>query len=133
MLTDEIKKKLIQAAHLAEQQAYAAYSNYAVGAALLTKEGEIITGCNIENAVFPLTLCAERVAIFKAVSESKMEFEAIAVVTRNGGTPCGSCRQVMREFSKDLPILIANEEEELVLETTLQRLLPYSFGPEDIA
>lgn len=133
MLTDEIKKKLIQAAHVSEQQAYAAYSNYAVGAALLTKEGEIITGCNIENAVFPLTLCAERVAIFKAVSEGKMEFQAIAVVTRNGGTPCGSCRQVMREFSKDLPILIANEEEELVLETTLQSLLPYSFGPEDIA
>jgi cytidine deaminase len=103
-----------------------------VGAALLTRGGDIYTGCNVENAVFPLTLCAERVAVFKAVSDGKMDFNAIAVVTRNGGTPCGSCRQVMREFSKDLIILIANEQEELSLETTLGELLPHSFGPEDL-
>ena len=133
MLTDAEKKELIHEAHLAQGLAYAQYSKYTVGAALLTRGGEIYTGCNIENAVFPLTLCAERVAIFKAVSVGTKDFVAIAVVTRNGGTPCGSCRQVMREFSKDLIILIANEQEELSLETTLGELLPHSFGPEDVA
>lgn len=133
MLTDAEKQVLIHEAHVAQELAYAPYSKYAVGAALLTRDGDIYTGCNIENAVFPLTLCAERVAVFKAVSDGKMDFNAIAVVTRNGGTPCGSCRQVMREFSKDLIILIANEQEELSLETTLGELLPHSFGPGDIA
>jgi len=133
MLTDAEKQVLIHKAHLAQELAYSPYSKYAVGAALLTRGGDIYTGCNVENAVFPLTLCAERVAVFKAVSDGKMDFNAIAVVTRNGGTPCGSCRQVLREFGQDIIILVANEKEELSLETTLGELLPHSFGPEDVA
>lgn len=133
MLTDSEKQVLIHEAHLAQDLAYSPYSKYAVGAALMTKGGDIYTGCNVENAVFPLTLCAERVAVFKAVSDGKMDFNAIAVVTRNGGTPCGSCRQVLREFSQDIIVLVANEQEELTLETTLGELLPHSFGPGDVA
>lgn len=132
MLTHEIKQDLIKAAIKAYHMSYSPYSHYAVGAALLTKDGDIIDGANIENAVFPLTLCAERVAIFKAVSMGKKEFSALAVVTRNGGTPCGSCRQVLREFSLDLPILIADIQGNLLQETTLSNLLPDSFGPEDL-
>lgn len=133
MLSATEKTALVDAAVQAQQAAYAPYSHYAVGAAVLTSEGKIYAGCNVENAVFPLTLCAERVAIFKAVSEGAKQFEAIAVVTRNGGTPCGSCRQVMREFSRDLPVIIANEKGTILQETTLAALLPDAFGPEDLA
>ncbi len=133
MLTDAIKNELIKGAMEAQKRAYVLYSHYAVGAALLTMDDQIITGCNIENAVYPLTLCAERVAVFKAVSEGIKKFKALAVVTRNGGSPCGSCRQVLREFSHDLPIFLADETGRIVLETSLADLLPHSFGPEDLA
>jgi cytidine deaminase len=133
MVTDEIKEQLIHHAVQARKRAYDRYSHYPVGAALLTTSGKIIEGSNIENAVYPLTLCAERVAVFKAVSEGEMHFEAIAVATRNGGTPCGACRQVLREFSKDLLVLIADDQGNLKLETTLAELLPHSFGPDDLA
>jgi len=132
MLTEARKKELIQKARQAQKRAYAPYSQYAVGAALLTKSGLIFDGVNVENAVYPLTLCAERVAVFKAVSEGEKQFEAIAVVTRNGGTPCGSCRQVLREFGFDTIVLIADETGKLLQETTLVQLLPDSFGPEDL-
>lgn len=132
MLSEEIKKQLIDHAIKAQKGAYTPYSHYDVGAAILTSSGRIIEGANIENAVYPLGLCAERVAAFKAVFEGEKHFDAIAVVTRNGGTPCGACRQVLREFSKELIVLIANEQGELTLETTLADLLPYSFGPEDL-
>lgn len=132
MLTNEIQQTLIQRAVQAWHKAYAPYSKYSVGAALLTKTGEIYDGVNIENAVFPLTICAERVAIFKAVSEGKKSFEAIAVVTRNGGTPCGSCRQVMAEFGLDTIVLIADVEGRLHQTTTVAELLPYSFGENDL-
>jgi len=132
MLTEARKKELIQKARQAQKRAYAPYSQYAVGAALLTKSGLIFDGVNVENAVYPLTLCAERVAVFKAVSEGEKQFEAIAVVTRNGGTPCGSCRQVLREFGLDTIVLIADETGKLLQETTLVQLLPDSFGPEDL-
>jgi len=132
MLTEARKKELIQKARQAQKRAYAPYSQYAVGAALLTKSGRIFDGVNVENAVYPLTLCAERVAVFKAVSEGEKQFEAIAVVTRNGGTPCGSCRQVLREFGLDTIVLIADETGKLLQETTLVQLLPDSFGPEDL-
>jgi len=132
MLTEARKKELIRKARQAQKRAYAPYSQYAVGAALLTKSGLIFDGVNVENAVYPLTLCAERVAVFKAVSEGEKQFEAIAVVTRNGGTPCGSCRQVLREFGLDTIVLIADETGKLLQETTLVQLLPDSFGPEDL-
>ena len=132
MLSKEIKQTLIQNAIQASKQAYVPYSHYQVGAALLTKSGKIFTGNNIENAVYPLTLCAERVAVFKAVSDGEMQFEAIAVVTRNGGTPCGSCRQVLNEFGKETTVLVADMSGQLLQETSVEALLPYSFGPEDL-
>jgi cytidine deaminase len=122
---------LVQAAARAREKAYAPYSNYHVGAAVLTADGKVFTGCNVENAVYPLGLCAERVAIFKAVSEGYREFRAIAVVTRNGGSPCGSCRQVMREFAPDMRVFIADESGQ-VRETTVAALLPDAFGPDDL-
>jgi len=132
MLTNEIKDKLIQRAKEAWGRAYAPYSHYNVGAALLTESGEIYDGVNIENAVYPVGICGERTAIFKAVSEGHRSFQAIAVVTKNGGTPCGACRQVMAEFGLDTIVLIANTEGELVHQLTVAELLPYSFGEKDI-
>ncbi|KUK96530.1 MAG: Cytidine deaminase [Anaerolineaceae bacterium 46_22] len=132
MLTNEIKDKLIQRAKEAWGRAYAPYSNYNVGAALLTESGEIYDGVNVENAVYPLGICGERTAIFKAVSEGHRSFQAIAVVTKNGGTPCGACRQVMAEFGLDTIVLIANTDGELIHQLTVAELLPYSFGEKDI-
>jgi cytidine deaminase len=132
MLTDELREKLIERAAQARQRAYAAYSHYAVGAAVLSESGKIFEGGNIENAVYPLSLCAERVAIFKAVSEGEMSFDAIAVVTENGGTPCGACRQVMAEFAPDAVVLIADVEGHLLKEMSVRELLPFSFGKQDL-
>jgi cytidine deaminase len=126
------KTKLIQIAIEARKKAYVPYSHYPVGAALLTKSGKIYTGANIENAAFSVTICAERTAIFKAVSEGERDLQAIAVVTKNGGTPCGSCRQAMAEFNPNMKIYIANEKGELVQETTLKEILPGYFGPESL-
>lgn len=132
MLTNEMQKKLIEQAVEAWHKAYAPYSGYSVGAALLTESGEIYEGINIENAVYPLTICAERVAVFKAVSEGKKKFEAIAVVTKNGGTPCGSCRQVLAEFGLETLVLIADTSGELKNTYTVAELLPQSFGNADL-
>lgn len=132
MLTKEIKDKLIQRAKKAWALAYAPYSHYSVGSAVLTETGEMFDGVNVENAVYPLGICGERVAIFKAVSEGHRSFKAIAVVTRNGGTPCGSCRQVMAEFGLDTVVLIADASGELLQETTVAELLPNSFGEADL-
>lgn len=132
MLTDELRESLIQKAVEAWHGAYAPYSGYSVGAAVLTESGKIYDGVNIENAVYPLTICGERVAIFKAVSEGEKSFQAIAVVTRNGGTPCGSCRQVMAEFGLDTVVFIADNTGKLHNTLTVAELLPHSFGEADI-
>jgi cytidine deaminase len=124
-------KELIDLATQARQQAYADYSRYAVGAALLGKSGRAYTGCNVENAVYGLTICAERVALFKAVSEGERQFETLAVVTSNGGSPCGSCRQVLEEFGPDIRVLIATPQQ-IVTETRVNALLPRAFGPQDL-
>jgi len=110
---------------------YSPYSNYKVGAALLTKSGQIYGGCNIENASYTPCICAERTAIFKAISEGDNDFLAIAVVTENGGTPCGVCRQVIREFAPNLLILVSdiNYQHKIF---SLADLLPHSFGPEQL-
>ena len=126
-LTNEERQVLINLANEARRRAYAPYSNYPVGAALRTKTGRLYTGVNIENAAYPHTMCAERVAIFKAVSEGETEFEVIAVVTNNGGSPCGGCRQVMSEFGLDTIVLIANGEGNLQKELTVAELLPEAF------
>lgn len=132
MLTDEKKQKLIHVAIDASKKAYVPYSRYRVGAALLTNSGMIFRGANVENAVYPLTICAERTAVVKAVSEGERSFEAIAVVTKNGGTPCGACRQVLAEFGLNTTVLIANFAGELLLEITVGELLPHSFGDNDL-
>lgn len=132
MLKDEIRDELIKRAARAQSQAYAPYSKYSVGAAVLTESGEIFDGINIENAVYPLTICAERVAIFNAVSQGHRSFQAIAVVTKNGGTPCGSCRQVMAEFGLDTIVFIADTSGKLIDTLTVDQLLPHSFGVDDL-
>jgi len=126
------EQSLIDLANNARKRAYAPYSNYKVGAALLTKSGRIYTGVNVENAVYPNTICAERVAVYNAISEGEIEFEKIAVVTDNGGSPCGGCRQVLAEFGLDTIVLIANGEGRLVQETTVAGLLPGAFTPKDL-
>jgi cytidine deaminase len=131
-LTKQERQALIDLANEARRRAYAPYSNYPVGAALRTRSGRIFTGCNIENAAYPTGICAERVAIFKAVSEGERKFAALAVVTSNGGTPCGSCRQVMAEFGLDMIVLIADAEGRQRQETSVAELLPGAFGPGDL-
>jgi len=131
-LTDEIRQRLIGQAQQARQLAYAPYSNYQVGAALLTRRGDIFSGANVENAAYPTSMCAERVAIYKAVSEGQRQFVAIAVVTENGGSPCGSCRQVLAEFGLDTIVLIADIAGNLLQETTVAGLLPGAFLPSDL-
>lgn len=130
VLTDEIRDVLIQTAIQARNWAYVPYSGYPVGAAVLTTSGRIYDGANIENAAYPATICAERVAIFKAVSEGEREFSAIAVVTANAGFPCGSCRQVMAEFGLDTVLLIANQEGICLHELSVSELLPHAFTPD---
>jgi len=132
MISAEARKQLIETAANARQWAYAPYSHYAVGAALLASSGRIYEGVNIENAAFPDSICAERVAVFKAVSEGEREFQAIAVVTSNGGSPCGSCRQVLGEFGVDTLVIMADETGLVVREATVRELLPGNFGPEHL-
>lgn len=132
MLANEERQRLITAAIDARKWAYAPYSDYAVGAALLSASGRIYEGVNVENAAYPMTICAERVAVFKAVSEGERQFVAIAVVTKNGGTPCGACRQVLAEFGLDTTVLIADEEGNLVLSSSVGELLPGAFQPQDL-
>ena len=129
-ITKQEKQALIDLANTARQRAYAPYSNYPVGAALRTKTGRLYTGINIENASYPQTMCAERVAIFKAVSEGEKEFEVITVVTDNGGSPCGGCRQVLAEFGLDTIVILADGTGKLVKETTVRELLPEAFTPD---
>ena len=132
MLTEDHKTQMINRALQSRENAYAPYSKYKVGAALLTKSGEIFTGVNVENAAYPTGTCAERVAVFKAVSEGIREFEAIAVASNNGGTPCGSCRQVLAEFCLDTIILIVDGQGNLIQETTVAEILPGAFTAQDL-
>ena len=126
------REALIRRAAAARERAYAPYSGYKVGAALQGASGQVYVGCNVENAVYPLVMCAERVAVFKAVCQGERAFEAIAVVTENGGAPCGSCRQVLREFGEEILVLIADSEGHW-RETTIGGLLPDSFSAADLA
>ena len=134
--SDGIFRRLAQEALRAARFSYSPYSGFQVGAALLTEEGQIYTGCNIENAAYGPSVCAERTAIFKAVSEGHRRFRALAVTGGPNGAgaiaPCGVCRQVMKEFCKpDFPILFVESEEKYELHT-LGELLPYSFGAEQL-
>lgn len=133
MINDEMKQELGRLAAEMRSRSYIPYSHYAVGAALLTKDGRIFTGCNIENAAYPVTICAERTAIFKAVSEGARDFEAIAVATEDGqGYPCGSCRQVMAEFALDMDVMLADAAGNITVETSVSDLLPGAFTPKNL-
>ena len=127
-------RELLRQAFKATRNSYAPYSRFRVGAALLTEDGYIITGCNVENASYGLSNCAERTAVFKAVSMGKTKFKAIAVVSsrQNPVYPCGACRQVLREFNKNITIILSDSSRRKVIRTNLGRLLPKSFGPEDL-
>jgi cytidine deaminase len=133
MLTDELRQKLIETALIARQWAYAPYSNYKVGAAVLTASGRIYDGVNVESAAYPTSMCAERVAIFKAVSEGERQFVAIAVATKNGGAPCGGCRQVISEFGLETLVIIADAVGKVVQEVPISDLLPGAFLPEHLS
>ena len=132
MLTEQQREDLIEAARLARPRAYAPYSNYLVGAALLTASGQVFTGVNIENAAYPDSICAERVAVFKAVDAGERNFIAIAVVTSNGGFPCGSCRQVLAEFGLDTQVIIADAEGQVRFNGRMEQLLPGAFVSESL-
>ena len=125
------EKELIQAAVEMLDKAYVPYSHFPVGAALECGDSTVYTGCNIENAAFPCTICAERAAIFKAVSEGHRTFRRIVVAGRSEKfcVPCGSCRQVMREFAPEMEVICLNGKGE-ARQYTLRQLLPESFGPE---
>lgn len=135
------EKKLIELAHEARKRAYTPYSGFQVGAALLTKKGKVYLGCNIENASYTPTNCAERTAFFKAVSEGEREFAAIAIVggakdteAKETCAPCGVCRQVMREFCDPQEFRVLLEDGKGgVLNFKLAELLPLGFGPENLA
>jgi cytidine deaminase len=131
MMDEETKADLVARAMEARGCAYAPYSGYTVGAALLGKSGRIYSGANVENAVYPLTTCAERAAVVKAVSDGERDFVAIAVATEKGGSPCGSCRQTLREFGEGTVVLIANATGSY-RETTVAELLPDSFSSADL-
>lgn len=144
MLTEEIKKQLMQKAEEMKNMAYCPYSNYCVGAALLTSTGKIYGGCNIENSSYGASNCGERTAVFRAVAEGEKKFTAIVVCGCKKGSapagnetdfawPCGICRQVLREFSnpKEMKVIIYVSPERYK-EFTLEEILPHSFGPEHL-
>jgi len=132
-LSDEQRRHLVDQARSAQAYAYVPYSQYPVGAALLTASGAIYTGCNVENASFGATICGERTAAVKAVSAGDQGFRAIAVVTRNGASPCGICRQVLYEFGPEMTVIMADEAGQISWEGPLSDLLLHGFGPKKLA
>ena len=132
-ISQKIFEEMKAVALKSAQAAYAPYSSYPVGAAVLAEDGKIYGGCNVENAAYPSGTCAERVAIFKAVSEGNRKILGVVVCTPNGGSPCGACRQVMREFVDDQsPVFLVDGKGELCLEMPFDAFLPRSFGPESL-
>lgn len=127
------ERELIERAVEARKLAYAPYSKFAVGAALLSADGRIFTGCNVENASYGLTMCAERVALFKAVSEGVREFQAIAIACGDGAcAPCGACRQVLYEFAPEILVIMTDGEGKRIRRGTLSALFPLAFGPREL-
>ncbi len=129
-MLNERERELIGKAVEVRERAYAPYSRFKVGAALLSRDGRVFAGCNVENASYGLTVCAERVALFKAVSEGTREFEAIAIACGKGPcAPCGACRQVLFEFAPDLTVIMTDSEGKEIRVSKLSDLLPEGFGP----
>ena len=132
MRNEDLRKKLIEKALETRHQAYAPYSNYHVGAALLTTHGKIYQGVNVENAAYPTSMCAERVALFNAVTDGERQFVAVAVASTNGGTPCGACRQVLSEFGLDIIVIVVDEDGNIIQEAPVKHFLPGAFTPSDL-
>jgi cytidine deaminase len=129
-----MSQELVEAAQMAREQAYAPYSDFTVGAAVLAGSGSVYTGCNVENASYGLTVCAERVAAFKAVSAGEREIAAVAVVSEPGATPCGACRQVLVEFTsqpEQVDIIVVNGQGDERF-YTLGQLLPANFSGQEL-
>jgi cytidine deaminase len=123
-----VHEAVVRAAVEARQRAYAKYSKFQVGAAILAADGRIFTGCNVENASYGLTICAERAAVFASVGAGQQRFELLAIATAGGATPCGACRQVLAEFAPELPILLVDVDQPgQVTEANLRDLLPQGF------
>ena len=131
MVKEAQNAALLAAACEAKQLAYAPYSNYPVGAAILVEDGRIFSGVNVENASYGLSMCAERTAVFKMVSAGVQQFLAVAICTDNGGSACGACRQVLTEFAGDVPVWLSDAHGN-VRQTSLHTLLPDHFGPEHL-
>ena len=122
-----VPEDLIKKAIIAQRRAEAPYSDYPVGVALLTTDNSVILGCNIESKAYPTTLCAERVAIFSAISQGYKDFSAMALITQDGAFPCGSCRQIIHEFAGNIPLYIAKDINNYDTQT-ISDLLPHPFG-----
>jgi cytidine deaminase len=131
MITHEQRAALIKAAIEVRERAYAPYSNYQVGAALLMADGTMVTGVNVENSSYGLTICAERTAVTTAITAGHRKILAVAVATDNAGSPCGACRQVLTEFAGDVPVYLVDKVGN-GRDTTLYSLLPDHFGPEHL-
>ncbi|WP_238625280.1 cytidine deaminase [Aggregatilinea lenta] len=131
-LTDEQRRSLIDAAASARKNAYAPYSNFTVGAAILGDSGTVYSGCNVESASYGATICGERTAAVKAISEGERRFRAVAIVTGNAAMPCGICRQFLYEFGPEMWVITADPQGRSSFEGPLKDLLPYGFGPADL-
>ncbi len=131
MVTNDQKEALMVAACAAREHAYAPYSQYKVGSAILVEDGRVFTGVNVENVSYGLSICAERTAVFKAVSEGVRKILAVAICTDNAGSPCGACRQVLAEFGGDIPVWYGDPSGR-VNESTLRQLIPDCFDPQDL-
>ena len=130
MATTQVRDALVQAAIDVRQQAYAKYSQFLVGAAVLAADGKIYAGCNVENSSYGLTICAERAAVFNAIAAGQRQFQLLAIAAAGGGTPCGACRQVLSEFAPDLPILLVDvDRSNDVVEVNLRDLLTVASRP----
>lgn len=131
-MTDQLSQ-LIEQAIAVTRMAYVPYSNYRVGAALLASDGTVYTGCNVESASYGMTICAERTALVKAISEGQRSFDLVVVATENGGSPCGACRQLLFEFSREMRVVCVNFAGQITIDEPLDRMLPYGFGPEKLS
>lgn len=132
-VTNQQKQELAFRAAFARNHSYAPYSKYCVGCSLITPDGRILTGSNVENASYGLTICAERAAIFGAVSQGIKDFVAIAVATEDGkGAPCGGCRQVIYEFNPNIKVFMCDKDGNITNEFPLSTLLPHAFGPKNL-
>jgi len=123
-----LAKDLIKHAVDAQNNAQAKYSKFYVGCAILSNDGKVFLGCNIESAAYPSTMCAERVAIYSAIAQGVTNFKAIAIVSRLSAKPCGPCRQIIHEYLGDIPIYVSNGQDKDYETHSIKDLLPYPFG-----